>query len=60
MYFTKTCLRKEPYQMHESEGEGNESGDVQMTKTLKKGLSHMVRMCRELGNVIISALSSTV
>ena len=46
--------------MHESEGEGNESGDVQMTKTLKKGLSHMVRMCRELGNVIISALSSTV
>lgn len=54
------CLYKEPYQMHESEGEGNDNGDVQTAEILKRGLLHMMRVCQELGNMIISTLSSTI
>lgn len=37
-----------------------ESGDVQIAKILRRGLLHMRRMCQELGNVVISTLSSMI
>lgn len=33
MYFTKTCVYVKNHIKHESEGKGNDSGDVQMVKT---------------------------
>lgn len=43
------CIYREPYQMYKSEGQGNDSRDVQIVTILRRGLSRMRKICQEPG-----------